>query len=712
MAEDDPYNVDKIEDSTRITKGSVSSAASDTNSQSLEQRLVTTGTAERVAAGSDNSDSHSMRQADLPSFGSVYETLGILGAGGMSIVYKVRHKVINKLLAAKMLQMHLARDDNQIKRFKAEAKALFSLAHPNIVSVREFDLSEDQKPYLLMDYLEGKALNEELKIVKVIPVPRALKLFVQACDGLDHAHGKGIIHRDIKPSNIILTKDENGDEVVKLVDFGIAKLTQDGTGETLPALTATGDVFGSPPYMSPEQCSGSSLDTRSDVYSLGCVMYEVLSGAPPFQADSAMAVIHKHTNQLAEPLKVPNCDLRLSQRLDEIIFKALEKNPGKRYQSMAELKNDLLELSEATGFRKSTGVYLKYTRSQRKFSQQVKQHPILSICTGTFVVASLAAFFLFGVFFWKPVVMPLQVEPSVTLPKFSWAFESPVKEKDTYYEERRNLADVIVTRAEMQGTTSDDAITRRHKLAEFYMRYGDWDRALDLLEQNFKNMLDRIKKKDSLDENDIRLAVNFMSRGDCHAAMDQDEQARDCYREAARIFAQHTNDVMENESLSLIRLKLARLCFRHGDYVHAQQFFEAADTNPSGLDSVMRSAGLGDCNFIEGMSSPTDRNNLIRQARDRYVSTLAPGTASWIHQNDTKNSCIAVLRIIDTYIAEHDYAKALSTYDEPVYHRILRRGALDFPMLQQDLICTTHARLLWRNGKYFEAIDAYLHKTP
>ena len=191
-----------------------------------------------------------------------------------------------------------------------------------------------------MDYVEGKTLNELIDEQEQLRQDQTLRIFIQACEALGHAHSRGVIHRDIKPSNMLVAIDHKGRELVKLVDFGIAKLTG-SEGSDMMKLTQTGDVFGSPLYMSPEQCQGGKLDERSDIYSLGCVIYESLTGMPPLIGQSTVATILKHLNEMPEPFEVVRSDLHIDEELEDLIFEAVEKDPEDRVPSMNELGDRL-----------------------------------------------------------------------------------------------------------------------------------------------------------------------------------------------------------------------------------------------------------------------------------------------------------------------------------------------------------------------------------
>lgn len=269
-----------------------------------------------------------------------YELLGELGAGGMGAVYRAHRKGVDKTLALKKLHARFAGDAASVQRFQQEAKAASLLTHVNLVSVYDFGMARDGTPYLVMDYVDGISLAELIRQHGHLPATRVVSIFQQACEGLVHAHQKKVVHRDLKPNNIMLTRTDEELDLVKIVDFGIAKLMpQAETNQQ--RLTQTGDVVGSPVYMSPEQCVGAKVDERSDIYSLGCVMYESLMGEPPFLGENIVQTILHHLNAAPQPFASRRPDVDVPPALEKIVFKCLEKTPSQRYQTVAELRDDL-----------------------------------------------------------------------------------------------------------------------------------------------------------------------------------------------------------------------------------------------------------------------------------------------------------------------------------------------------------------------------------
>ncbi len=323
--------------------------------------------------------------AEAPvDLGERYTVLSKLGQGGSASVYKVKDKELDKTFAVKILRSELLPDSQAQLRFKQEAEAASCLTHPNLVSVYASGIASDKAPYLVMDCLSGKTLAQTLKEEGALDRARAIDILTQCCEALVHMHMKGIVHRDIKPSNIFLTKAENGTDLVKIVDFGIAKIQayQDSTH-----LTQTGAVFGSPLYMSPEQCRGEPLDFRSDIYSLGCVAYEMLTGISPFAASNPIKTIIKHISGSVTPPRDAAPQYQIPEALEAIVMRCLETESKARYQTVDGLLQHLETLK--------TAGKLKIVRNEiipsfyRRFAASILDGTILTalIVAGTYLFA-------------------------------------------------------------------------------------------------------------------------------------------------------------------------------------------------------------------------------------------------------------------------------------------------------------------------------------
>lgn len=280
-----------------------------------------------------------------------YKAICEVGAGGMSRVFKAEDTKDGKLVAVKVLHPHLLHEGHSkrsTKRFEQEFKATMALGHDNIVRVHDYGFTSDGIPVMVMEYLDGHSLEQLLRADSRLRLSQFLTTFYQTCSALHHAHSRGVIHRDVKPSNIMMVKNEQNVKIVKLLDFGIAKVLreEDDDDDSNQKLTNTGDVFGSPYYMSPEQCKGETLDARSDIYSLGCVMYQSLMGKRPFEGENAYKTIYMHVNVKPTPFADLRVDISLPPALEAVVMKCLEKMPSKRYQTVMELSLDLQRLAQ------------------------------------------------------------------------------------------------------------------------------------------------------------------------------------------------------------------------------------------------------------------------------------------------------------------------------------------------------------------------------
>ncbi len=268
-------------------------------------------------------------------FGDRYQVGDTLGFGGMSEVHRGRDLRLGRDVAIKVLRADLARDPSFQTRFRREAQNAASLNHPAIVAVYDTGETAGEAstiPYIVMEYVDGETLRDLLKREGSLSPKRAMEIIADVCAALDFSHRHGIVHRDIKPANVMLTRAG----AVKVMDFGIARAVADGQA----TMTATAAVIGTAQYLSPEQARGEAVDARSDVYATGCVLFELLVGAPPFTGDSPVAIAYQHVRE--DPKAPSAVKPGLPHELDSIVLKALNKNPLNRYQTAAEMRSDLV----------------------------------------------------------------------------------------------------------------------------------------------------------------------------------------------------------------------------------------------------------------------------------------------------------------------------------------------------------------------------------
>ncbi|HEX3697288.1 MAG TPA: serine/threonine-protein kinase [Polyangia bacterium] len=265
-----------------------------------------------------------------------YKVIKLLGEGGMGAVYLAEHPVIGRKVAIKVLHISLARDPEIVGRFFNEARAIHTIGHPNIVEIMDFGQTTDGQPYFIMEYLSGESMNERMSRGPISPT-ETVQIADQICRALTAAHNKGIIHRDLKPHNVLISTDMDGKSIIKLLDFGVAKIlgATDTGGQSVK--TRTGSLMGTPLYMSPEQCRGSgTLDHRTDIYSLGVMIYEMLAGRPPFMAEGVGELFAKHMLEAPPPLI--DFAPETPPALAAAVMKSLAKNLEQRFSTMEEFR--------------------------------------------------------------------------------------------------------------------------------------------------------------------------------------------------------------------------------------------------------------------------------------------------------------------------------------------------------------------------------------
>ena len=356
--------------------------------------------------------------------GNRYEILEKIGEGGMATVYKARCNILKRYVAVKVLREEYTTDEEFIKRFNTEAQAAASLTHPNIVSI--FDVGHDDHVYYIgLELVQGKTLKEIINEDGVLPWKWSINIAIQVASALETAHKNNIVHRDIKPHNIIITEDG----IAKVTDFGIAKAVSNST------ITAFGTTIGSVHYFSPEHARGGYTDAKSDIYSLGVVMYEMLTGRVPFDADTPVSIALKHMQEKpVEPIKL-NPSIPLA--INKIIMKAMEKEPSLRYQSATEMLKDLsMALKDPEGeFVKSNAEKLQYTQrvpvlgeepqvevekdgKKGKLAKYFEEHPTAKKVWITVIAILLVILIPIAGFFGVQAVLKAGLPKDVKLPNF------------------------------------------------------------------------------------------------------------------------------------------------------------------------------------------------------------------------------------------------------------------------------------------------------
>lgn len=268
-----------------------------------------------------------------------YRVLELLGKGGMGYVYRAEHVKLAREVAIKLLRSDYARRRDAVYRFIQEARTVNRIRHRNIVDIPDIVELEDGTTFIVMEFLRGMSLGKWARTG--VDLPRALAVLVQICDGLSAAHAVSVVHRDLKPDNVIVVPTDDGAELVKLLDFGVAKLLN-RDDEDIGFQTAAGSVIGTPAYMSPEQAGGMAIDHRSDIYSLGAIMYELFCGQPMFRGRSFGEYVRKHLTEMPVRPRLTPAGAEIDERLEALIMRCLEKEPSARFGQIAELRDALL----------------------------------------------------------------------------------------------------------------------------------------------------------------------------------------------------------------------------------------------------------------------------------------------------------------------------------------------------------------------------------
>jgi serine/threonine protein kinase len=305
-----------------------------------------------------------------------YQILCLLGSGGMSQVYCCEDLQLHRLVAVKLL--HHFTNGHALTRFQREAQIVSKLAHDNIVKVYGLHVTSDKEPFIVMEYVEGESLEKLLERTGPWRLPRVMKFVSQISSALAAAHEQGIIHRDLKPSNIMVINPGTTDEMLKLLDFGIAKIANDSSVKT----TRTGEVFGSPAYMSPQQAQGKAVDNKTDQYSLGCLIFELLTGRPPFIRDGFLNTMMAHVVD-TPPVLSETSKRKFPPQIDLVVARLLEKEPAKRFASIEDFEQ---------AFHLGTPVKNKRKKPKSKLSLP-PLHLLATTAFILFILCSIVAFF-------------------------------------------------------------------------------------------------------------------------------------------------------------------------------------------------------------------------------------------------------------------------------------------------------------------------------
>jgi serine/threonine protein kinase len=474
-----------------------------------------------------------------------WNVLKLLGEGSMSTVYQAEHLQSGEYVVLKILNQQISTNAANVKRFDATSREIIGLRHPRIAKFLDIHLDDRGSVFLVLENLPGESLEDMLAKSGHLPTYRTVEIFTQVCEALEYGHEDDVLHQDLKPSNIILLDNHKQKDEVKLVDYGVAKLLGDDSEDPRNSgyITRSKEVFGSPMYMSSEQCMGKKLDPRSDIYSLGCIMYETLTGKPPFVGKNVLETAYKQMNEPPKPLVADRSADKVLNRLQTVIFKALAKDPNERYQSISHMKSDLALMLSGTDEEWNTNTFAlkKITKLKGKPAKNKKE-------------SSARAWFSFE----AAVIAGVSLIIVLVVVAFSFSFLNPentetVKFNDdsiwlanhtitqgegSDYQIQQETAKSELTRAEKDtGTGSAEYAKATNTLVGVYQKNGHLPEATQYL----KILVELYKKNGNerqLGETNKLLAMTYLNQNMLNEA---EAAAKDSVEELERSKSLHTS---------------------------------------------------------------------------------------------------------------------------------------------------------------------------
>lgn len=621
--------------------------------------------------------------------GERYKLREFIGQGGMSGVYKAQDLRNGKTVAVKLLLPHLVTDAVSFARFQLEEKAASSLHHPNIVNIFDFGALPNGQPFIVMDYLDGTGLQDAIKMLRSLPVERSVMIFTQLADALECAHKNGVLHRDLKPSNVLLLHQGPFTDVVKIVDFGIAKLMPREGAESLH-LTKTGEVFGSPFYMSPEQCRGEKVDARSDIYSMGCLMYEVLAGDPPLVGNNLMETLLKHLSETPASFATACPDSKIPERLEKIVFKSLHKDPDQRYQSMAALRSDLddcLANSEAGWF----------TRARIKLELlRLKMVPFVSSREKKFAVGFVAmavlGFCLFSmlanIYMRDSKQMPPGPGKPWAIPQVQKAQEMPGFETSAAVAAR-----ILRTYEDGPERGSLEHLSELRKYAEYNEKNGHITEALTA----YKRIYELNRQLDS--PNSISTLQALSDYGACLSRAGENQEAEGVYKQLVSQTRRRSLTPSNEYFEALNKLADEEMKLKH--YQDAQPLYEAVIGNV-----VKRRHDISDPQTYATLLCRLADCLRLSGNYERAIEFYDKALATWksVKTEDDPQIYGTQRMLAYCHWQSGHYYRARRNYEEAL-------AIMDRVLGESDQESTAALReykeLMWKKGNYLQAIQAH-----
>lgn len=635
-----------------------------------------------------------------------YALLALIGKGGMSAVYRAKDLKLNKMLAVKLMLPHLASQNINAKRFQIEAQAASSLYHPNLIATHDYGVTDRGMPYIAMDLVDGKSLSEVLKEDGALPIKRAIPIFIQICDALAHAHGKNVLHRDLKPSNVMLTTTGSQFDFVKLVDFGIAKMLPENDNDRAAELTRTGEIFGSPQYMSPEQCTSAALDARSDIYSMGCLLYEVIAGAPPFKSDNVMEILFAQMNESPPGFKQVNTNLEIPQNLQLIIYRCLAKDPEERYQSASELAQELNKFNQ-----KATDIFIRNVQAKWQVFK-LKRRP-MKRRERKYLLVTLALSLLLAAAAGK-LISDYWVDDSLGKLTLKQAFMPTPVPKSTISTDKlvlsRAMESGISKRLERLGPHPDrEALgliaSDSEKVARSYMSYGEFD----LARKYFQLSIDLLKRFDNTGESNRSYTITFakIQIGNCFFASGAYSRAIPYYKEGIETLTLFGEGSRDKSYLIETLIYKASAEYAAGEFNDSIKTFKRllkvipeADIKPGKEKLALIYSQLADCYRLKGN---------FNTAIEYYKSAVKNFKAS--PSLRTTGDTTAYNRYLMASYLQGYCQYRLNNFDEAarLYEQVLPglKGAEEKRELRTKALAQ-YADILWQKGSLARSLEISL----
>lgn len=589
-----------------------------------------------------------------------YEIIAYLGCGGMGSVYKARHLQIGREAAIKVLHSRFGLDAAALKRFQREAQIISSLRHPNILGVYSFG-GADGLVYLAMEFAYGKSLGYLIDTHNAMPSTQAVPLLLQICAGMSHAHANNVLHRDLKPDNVmVIDRPENATQketVAKVIDFGLAKLLDASPGQRL---TRTGEVVGDPRYMSPEQCIGKPLDERTDIYSFGCLMYELLSGKIPFDADNAVAIMRKHIEQDPEPFADR---AQVPAALEAITLIAMSKDGRDRYESFDAIAADLNRFLSQPDLKIAKPHCHRVRRAASSNALAARRWPRTflagAVAAGFFVLCLGSVLYANGIADWHTLEATVDYRHGSNEKKLRAAMtlaetrhrNGDSESAEELYREAAELAKVI-----------DDSAER----ARCYVAFANWaqeqhQRALatKYYEQAISEFFALTQTKE-LEPDTLKLCLLTLRN---YADLEPDKAVGVAHNLSNSMEKSGSRDAALRALLAVSKLgtsatqaetlfALANLCARENRWTDAQEYFERA------VKAAGSSAKRGDYLRTAANAARTaGKEALAAHFLEQQLETLA---------NDPACSLDTRKEIADLYYRSKNFAKAAPAYQSCV----------------------------------------------